>query len=55
MTHKAKITPKARRFIKRKVRVLRHEGVPEKQAVAIAYSKARKRGFKIPNRRHRRR
>lgn len=54
MTRKTKLTKAAGRYIARKVRILRHEGVPPKQAVAIAYSKARKRGFKVPKRRRRR-
>jgi hypothetical protein len=41
-------------FIKRKIRKLRREGKPIKQAVAIALNMARKRGCKIKRRKRRR-
>jgi len=44
-------TPKtsraAHRFIGRKIRILRHEGYPARQAQAVAYSMARKKGYKV--------
>jgi len=46
--HPSLISVKAKNFISRKIRKLRHEGVKENQAVAISFSIARKRGFKIP-------
>jgi len=42
---------KAAGFIARKVQILRREGYPTKQAVAIAYATARRRGYKVPRRR----
>lgn len=44
------MTPRGRKFVSRKIRRLRREGVKRKQAVAIALSIARKRGFKVPRR-----
>lgn len=43
-------SPRAQRFISRKIRTLRHEGYPDGhgQAGAAAYSMARRRGFRIP-------
>lgn len=38
---------KAQRYISRKIKILRHEGYPERQSVAIAYSMARAKGYKI--------
>jgi len=46
--HPSKISTSAKNFISKKIRKLRHEGVRENQAVAISFSIARKRGFKIP-------
>ena len=46
----AKLSKKASLFIARNVKQQRDEGKSEKQAVAIAYSKARKAGFKVPRR-----
>ena len=43
-----KTSSKAQDFISNKISVLRKEGYPEKQAVAIAFSMAKKRGFAIP-------
>lgn len=46
-----KMSRQASAFIANKVRILRDEGYSRKQAVAIAYSTARRRGYKIPRRR----
>lgn len=44
-------TPKARRFVARKIRKLRREGKPERAAVGEALSIARRRGFRsLPKR-----
>lgn len=43
-----KISPKARMFISREIRRQRREGKRQKQAIAIAHTKARKKGFKVP-------
>lgn len=40
------MTTKAQAYISRKIEILRNEGYPEKQAIAIAYSMARERGYK---------
>ncbi len=45
-----KLTPAAQKFIKRHIRKERKFGVPQKQAIAISFSKAEKRGFKINKR-----
>jgi hypothetical protein len=45
---KAKLSPKAARYVSRKIGILIKEGRSRAQAVAIAYSMARKRGFKVP-------
>lgn len=45
---KLKISPKARGFIQKKIRIHIREGYLPRQAVAMAYSKARAKGFKIP-------
>ena len=46
---KGKISKKARHYIMKKVDILIHdEGYQPKQAVAIAYSKARRKGYRIP-------
>lgn len=42
------VSRKARGFIGRKIREQKREGKPQKQAVAIGLSKARRRGFKVP-------
>jgi hypothetical protein len=42
------LTRAARKFIGRKIKKLRHEGYPSKQAAAVAYSMARRKGFKVP-------
>jgi hypothetical protein len=47
-----RISKKAHSFINRKIRKLRHEKYPEKQAVAIAYAMARDHGFKVPRKPH---
>jgi biotin operon repressor len=39
---------KAQAFVSRKIRKLRDEGVPQKQAEAEALSIARQKGYKIP-------
>lgn len=38
---------KAKSYISRKIKLLRHEGYPEKQSIAIAFSKAREKGYHI--------
>ena len=38
---------KAQRYISRKIKILRHEKYPERQAIAIAYSMARAKGYKV--------
>jgi hypothetical protein len=45
---KLKITPKARGFIQKKIQIHLREGYLPRQAVAMAYAKARAKGFKIP-------
>jgi hypothetical protein len=47
-----KISRQARSFISRKIRRLRREKYPEKQAVAIAFAMARHHGFKVPRKPH---
>jgi hypothetical protein len=44
----AKMTPEARSFVSNKIATLQREGVPKRQSVAIAFSEARQRGFKVP-------
>lgn len=44
------MTPKAREFISKKIRIHAREGFPIKQAIAMAYSKARAKGFRMPPR-----
>lgn len=44
---KLKTKSKARDFISKEIRKYRKEGYPQKQAIAIAYSRARKKGFRI--------
>lgn len=41
-------TEEAQRYISRKIRILRNEGVPEKQSVAIAFNMAREEGYSVP-------
>jgi uncharacterized protein YdaT len=48
---KRKLSKKAQSFISRKIKKLIDEGYSQKQAVAIAYSYARKRGFRVPKKR----
>jgi hypothetical protein len=43
-----KMSPEARVFISRHIRKHREEGMPRKQAVAVAYSEAREKGYKVP-------
>jgi hypothetical protein len=45
---KRKLSPEAEKFISRKIRKNIKEGRPQKQAVAIAYSQARAKGYKVP-------
>ena len=45
---------KARRFISRTAKREIRAGYPQKQAVAIAYSEARRKGYKVPKKRKRR-
>ena len=44
----AKISPKAQKFISKKISKNIKEGRPSKQAQAIAFSQARQRGFIVP-------
>lgn len=44
----AKLSPKAKKFISKKISKNIEEGRPPKQAQAIAFSQARQRGFKVP-------
>ncbi len=41
-------TREAQHFISNKIRKLRDEGYPQRQAVAIALEIARDRGYKVP-------
>ena len=41
-------SPAAQSWVSHKIRLLRREGYPEAQSKAIAYSMARKQGYKIP-------
>ena len=41
-------SPQAQRYISKMIRRMSHEGKPAKQAQAIAYSKARRAGFRVP-------
>ncbi len=43
-----KISPKARRYISREISKKTRAGYPRKQAIAIAHSKARAKGYKVP-------
>jgi hypothetical protein len=46
---KLDMSPKARKYIDKKIKILiRDEGYPQKQAVAAAFSMARRRGYKVP-------
>jgi hypothetical protein len=42
------ISPEARKWISQKIRLLRREGYGARQAAAIAYAMARRRGFRVP-------
>ena len=44
----AKISPKAQKFISKKISKNIREGRPPKQAQAIAFSQARHMGFRVP-------
>ena len=44
------VSKKAQEFISKHIRKEIRAGVMKKQAIAIAFSKARKAGFKIPKR-----
>jgi hypothetical protein len=48
---KRKLSKKAQLYISAKIKKLIEEGYPQKQAIAIAYSYARKRGFKVRRKR----
>jgi uncharacterized membrane-anchored protein len=48
---KRKLSKKAQSYISAKIKKLIEEGYPQKQAIAIAYSYARKRGFKVRRKR----
>jgi len=52
---RSRISPEARRFIARHIAKEIRAGRPPKQAVAIAFSKARRQGFHVPKLRRRRR
>ena len=41
-------TREAQKFVSNKIRKLRDEGYPQRQAVAIALEVARDRGYKVP-------
>ncbi len=41
-------TKEAQKFVSNKIRKLRDEGYPQRQAVAIALEIARDRGYKVP-------
>ncbi len=41
-------TKEAQHFVSNKIRKLRDEGYPQRQAVAIALEIARDRGYKVP-------
>ena len=43
------LSPKAKKFISDKIEKNRNEGRSQKQSVAIAYSQARKEGFRVPS------
>lgn len=43
-----KMTEEAQEFISKKIKTLMDEGYPQEQAIAIAYSMARERGFDVP-------
>jgi hypothetical protein len=42
-------TKEAQHFVSNKIRKLRAEGYPQRQAVAIALEIARDRGYKVPD------
>jgi hypothetical protein len=42
-----KTSMKARKFIAREIKRQREEGKPENQSIAIAFSKARRKGYKV--------
>ena len=42
-----KMSPQAQVFIRDRISQLMREGYPQKQAIAIAYSEARKKNYKI--------
>ena len=44
----AKLSKKAQKFISKKIRKNIEEGKSREQAVAIAYSQARAKGYKVP-------
>jgi hypothetical protein len=43
------MSEEARKFHQKKLKILMKEGYPLKQALAVSYSMARKKGYKIPN------
>ena len=47
-TEAKKVTDEAGEYISKKIKKLTAEGYPQKQAIAIVYSMARARGFKVP-------
>ena len=48
---KRKLSKKAQSYVSHKIKKLLDEGYPKKQAVAIAYSYARRRGLKVGKKR----
>lgn len=50
MKRKSKETIKARKFIAHKIKKNYTEGRSLKQSVAIAFTQARKKGYKVPKR-----
>lgn len=41
------VSRRARTFVQKKIRKLRHEGYPQQQAIRVAHEMARKRGFSV--------
>jgi hypothetical protein len=41
-------TKKAQKYVSGKIALLQREGVPKRQAVAIAFSMARDKGYSVP-------
>jgi len=45
-----KMSKRAKQFIAKSIRKERRKGTPKRKSIAIAFSKARRRGFKVPRR-----